>query len=60
MPEDQDFITPPEPMPEGAVCGYSLKHAMAKIPAVTVINCGPVGVVATCQRCADFYNRMSA
>lgn len=40
------------------VCQYSLAHARKGIPATTTIDCGPVGVVAACQACADFYARM--
>jgi hypothetical protein len=41
------------------VCGYSARHAMEGVPAVTTIDCGRVGIVAACQACADFYERMS-
>lgn len=41
------------------VCMYSARHAMDGVPAVTVIECGPVGPVAACRKCADFYERMS-
>lgn len=40
-------------------CMYSARHAMDGVPAVTVIDCGPVGQVPACQSCADFYRRMS-
>lgn len=39
-------------------CRYSAAHAMAGVPAVTVIHCGPVGDVPACQKCAEFYRRM--
>jgi hypothetical protein len=41
------------------VCAYSAAHNMASVPAVTVIDCGPVGMIPACQKCADFYARMS-
>jgi len=44
--------------PELELCRYSARHASAGIPAVTVIECGPVGAVPACQECADFYVRM--
>ena len=45
--------------PAGEVCRYSYAHTMRDVPAVTVIDCGPVGIVPACQKCADFYARMS-
>lgn len=41
-------------------CGYSLAHAMKRVPATTVIDCGAVGLVHACQACAEFYERMTA
>lgn len=41
------------------VCMYSAAHAMEEVPAVTVIDCGAVGPVAACRKCAEFYERMS-
>ena len=41
------------------VCAYSARHKLSGVPAVTVIECGPVGKVAACQACAEFYARMS-
>lgn len=43
---------------EGAVCQYSAAHAMAGVPATTEIDCGRVGIVAACEKCAAFYERM--
>ena len=72
-PEPVDYITiTPSPemraavlaaagLPDllGEVCRYSLAHASAGVPAVTSLDCGPVGTVPACQACADFYGRMS-
>ena len=44
--------------PDGP-CQYSAAHRDQDVPAVTVIICGPVGKVPACQKCADFYARMS-
>ena len=41
------------------VCRYSLRHAMEGVPAVTEIDCGPVGIVPACKACRGFYVRMS-
>lgn len=40
------------------VCMYSAAHALRGVPAVTILDCGRVGLVASCQACADFYARM--
>jgi hypothetical protein len=40
-------------------CQYSAAHAASGIQASTEIDCGAVGMVRACQRCADFYGRMS-
>jgi hypothetical protein len=40
-----------------AVCCYSAAHTMSGVPSVTVIDCGPVGMIPACQGCADFYTR---
>lgn len=40
-------------------CAYSLAHAVKGIPAVTVIDCGVVGMIPACKACADFYEIMS-
>ena len=37
-------------------CGYML---LCHNPATTEIDCGPVGVVPACARCAAKYDRMS-
>ncbi|NED36717.1 hypothetical protein [Streptomyces sp. SID8499] len=39
------------------VCQYSAKHKMQGVPAVTVLDCGPVGKVPACRKCAEFYQR---
>jgi hypothetical protein len=41
------------------LCQYSAAHKLSGVPAVTTIDCGPVGIVPACQKCADFYKRMS-
>lgn len=38
------------------LCRYSLA---CENTATTTIDCGPVGPVAACQRCADLYGRLS-
>lgn len=39
------------------VCAYSLA---CERPATTTVDCGPVvGVIGTCQPCADLYARLS-
>lgn len=38
-------------------CAYSAAHTRDEIPAVTVIDCGAVGRVPACRRCAKFYAR---
>ena len=40
------------------ICAYSAAHKIRKVPAVTVIDCGRVGMVDACQACADLYARM--
>ena len=46
----------------GVPCQYAAAHRsnFPPVPAETVIECGPVGLIPACQRCADFYDRMSA
>ena len=46
-----------DPAPE--ICKYGAAHAAARVTAVTVIDCGAVGLIPSCQTCADFYARMS-
>jgi hypothetical protein len=42
------------------LCGYSAAHAARGIGATQIINCGPVvGDVPACDKCADFYRRVS-
>lgn len=42
-------------------CEYSPKHKGEGVPAVTVIDCGPVaGKVPACQACADTYAALNA
>lgn len=36
-------------------CRYSARHLADAVPAVTILDCGPVGQIPACQRCADFY-----
>jgi hypothetical protein len=43
-----------------SLCRYSAAHNARGVVATTTIDCGPVGTVPACQRCADFYARMSA
>lgn len=38
-------------------CSYSATHKAHGVPSVTVIDCGPVGLVDACQACAQFYAR---
>jgi hypothetical protein len=42
-----------------ALCQYSAKHNDEGVPAMTTINCGPVGIIPACESCAAFYKRMS-
>jgi hypothetical protein len=43
------------------VCQYSAAHKMAGVPATTEIDCGAVvGVVPSCQACADLYVRLGS
>lgn len=42
----------------GAICQYSYAHFLADVPATTEIDCGRVGIVAACEKCAAFYERM--
>jgi hypothetical protein len=44
---------------DAAVCGYSARHYSARVPAATVLECGPVGIVPACQACTAFYERNS-
>jgi len=39
------------------VCQYSARHMVQGVPAVTVLDCGPIGEVPACQKCAEFYAR---
>lgn len=39
------------------VCKYSTAHARSGVPAVTTLDCRPVGMIPACQACADFYTR---
>lgn len=40
-------------------CEYSARDVWNDIRAVTLIDCGPVvGMVAACQKCADFYAKL--
>jgi len=39
------------------VCEYSVKHKAQGVPAETEIDCGPVGKIPACRKCADFYKR---
>lgn len=62
-----DHAPPPAPQPvspypatepqPGEVCQYAIAHVWAQIPAVTVLDCGVIGLIPACQRCADFYDR---
>jgi hypothetical protein len=36
-------------------CKYSAAHASRKVPAVTEIDCRPVGILPACQACAEFF-----
>jgi hypothetical protein len=47
---------PPHP---AVTCHYSAAHAARGVPATTEIDCGRVGIVPACQRCAGFYDRMA-
>ena len=38
-----------------ASCQYSAAHQAKGVLADTVLDCGPVGRVPACQKCADFY-----
>jgi hypothetical protein len=51
----------PQPELDSAdvICGYSPAHGAQNIRAVTTIDCGPVGIVPACQKCADFYGQMN-
>lgn len=42
-----------------APCLYSAAHSAQGVPATEVIDCGPVGLVPACAKCAGFYQRMS-
>lgn len=43
------------------ICEYAAAHngSFDPVPAVTTIDCGPVGVIPACQACADLYERLS-
>lgn len=42
----------------GAHCGYSAAHNIRQVPAVTMIDCSPVGIVPACAQCAEFYSSL--
>lgn len=45
---------------DSAVCAYSARHFSDNVPAVGVLDCGPVGIVPACQGCGAFYERLRA
>lgn len=45
-------------LPEGEICCYSAAHAFAQRLATAILDCGQVGAVPACERCASFYERM--
>jgi hypothetical protein len=46
-------------MTDTQTCQYSAAHMVQGVKAVTTLDCGPVGKVPACQKCADFYKRNS-
>lgn len=37
------------------VCRYDDAHEADGVRSVTMVNCGPDGMIPACQPCADFY-----
>lgn len=37
------------------LCGYNSVHSLKGVAATTQIDCGVVGIVPACNKCADFY-----
>jgi hypothetical protein len=46
--------------PVPVTCKYSAAHARQGVPAVAIIDCGPVGQVPACGECAERYKRLNS
>lgn len=47
-------------LPDGAVCSYSLDCAWEEVPATTMRIVLGKYAIPTCDKCADFYDRMKS
>jgi len=41
------------------LCQYSARHNHEGVLATGTIDCGPVGIIPACDKCIQFYERMS-
>lgn len=39
------------------VCEYSARHRHEGVTATAILDCGPVGMIPACEKCADFFTR---